>query len=76
MAPVLCRAIKESAERLRAGDDVEAAMAGGAELIANAGFVLDYFKARHAETLAPRFGDGGSGAHSGGGQARQDAADR
>ena len=28
-------------------------MAGGAELIANAGFVLDYFEARHAETLAP-----------------------
>ena len=28
-------------------------MAGGAELITNAGFVLDYFEARHAETLAP-----------------------
>ena len=53
MAPVLYRAMKESAKRLRAGDDVDAAMAGGAELIANAGFVLDYFEARHAETLAP-----------------------
>ena len=53
VAPVLYRAMKESAKRLRAGDDVEAAMAGGAELIANAGFVLDYFEARHAETLAP-----------------------
>jgi pantoate--beta-alanine ligase len=28
-------------------------MAGGAELITGAGFVLDYFEARHAETLAP-----------------------
>ncbi|MDP1868525.1 MAG: pantoate--beta-alanine ligase [Bradyrhizobium sp.] len=53
VAPVLYRAIKESAQRLRAGDDVETAMAGGAELIANAGLVLDYFEARHAETLAP-----------------------
>jgi pantoate--beta-alanine ligase len=53
VAPVLYKAMKESAWRLRAGDDVEAAMAGGAELITSAGFVLDYFEARHAETLAP-----------------------
>jgi pantoate--beta-alanine ligase len=53
IAPVLYRAMKESAKRLRAGDDVEAAMASGAELITSAGFVLDYFEARHAETLAP-----------------------
>jgi len=53
LAPVLYRAMQESAKRLRAGDDTAAAMAGGAELIANAGFVLDYFEARHAETLAP-----------------------
>ncbi len=52
-APVLYRAMKESAKRLRAGEDLEAAMAGGTELIATAGFVLDYFEARHAETLAP-----------------------
>ncbi len=52
-APVLYRAMKESVNRLRAGDDVRAAMAGGAELIAGAGFALDYFEARHAETLAP-----------------------
>jgi pantoate--beta-alanine ligase len=52
-APVLYRAMKESAARLRAGDDVGAAMAGGAELITKAGFALDYFEARHAETLAP-----------------------
>ncbi len=52
-APVLYRAMKESVRRLRAGDDVEAAMAGGAEMITAAGFTLDYFEVRHAETLAP-----------------------
>lgn len=52
-APVLYRAMKQSAGRLRAGDDIEAAMAGGAELIVGAGFTLDYFEVRHAETLAP-----------------------
>src|SRR6266567_2702023 len=51
-APVLYGAMKESARRLRAGEDVGAAVAGGAELIKNAGFALDYFEARHAETLA------------------------
>jgi pantoate--beta-alanine ligase len=39
--------------RLRAGEDVAAAMAGGAEMITAAGFTLDYFEVRHAETLAP-----------------------
>jgi pantoate--beta-alanine ligase len=38
---------------LRAGHNIEAAMAGGAELITNAGFVLDYYEPRHADTLAP-----------------------
>jgi pantoate--beta-alanine ligase len=53
IAPMLYRAMQESAKRLRAGDEVEAAMAGGRELIANAGFALDYLEARDAETLAP-----------------------
>ena len=52
-APVLYRAMKESVRRLRAGDDVNAAMAGGAEMITAAGFTLDYFEVRHAETLTP-----------------------
>jgi pantoate--beta-alanine ligase len=52
-APVLYRAMKESAGRLRAGDDIEAAMADGTELIVGAGFALDYFEVRHAETLTP-----------------------
>jgi pantoate--beta-alanine ligase len=52
-APSLYRAMKETAKRLRGGDDLEAAMAGGTELIIAAGFALDYFEARHAQTLAP-----------------------
>ena len=53
VAPALYRAMKETAKRLRAGDDLAAAVAGGAELITTAGFALDYFEARHAQTLAP-----------------------
>jgi len=53
LAPELYRAMKEAAARLRAGKDLSAAMAGGAEIIQKAGFALDYFEARHAETLAP-----------------------
>ena len=52
-APVLFGAMKEAARRLRAGDEVEAAMAGGGGMITAAGFALDYFEVRHAETLAP-----------------------
>jgi pantoate--beta-alanine ligase len=52
-APELYRAMKESAKRLHAGDDIEAAIAGGAALAVAAGFTLDYFEVRHAETLRP-----------------------
>jgi pantoate--beta-alanine ligase len=52
-APALHRAMKESAARLRHGDDFKAAMAGGARLASDAGFRLDYFEVRDAETLAP-----------------------
>jgi pantoate--beta-alanine ligase len=52
-APMLYRAMKETAKRLRAGGEFGAAIAGGARLITDAGFSLDYFEARHAETLAP-----------------------
>jgi len=52
-APALYRAMKATAKRLRGGDDLEAAMANGTELISAAGFALDYFEARHAQTLAP-----------------------
>jgi pantoate--beta-alanine ligase len=53
IAPTLYRAMKESAKRLKAGEDFEAALAAGRELITTAGFALDYFEARHAGTLAP-----------------------
>ena len=36
-----------------AGDNFEAAMAGGVELVTGAGFTVDYFEVRHAQTLAP-----------------------
>jgi pantoate--beta-alanine ligase len=52
-APVLYRAMKETAKRLKAGEEFETAISGGRELITNAGFAVDYFEARHAETLAP-----------------------
>jgi pantoate--beta-alanine ligase len=52
-APALYRAMKQSAGRLRDGDDIKAAMADGARLAADAGFRLDYFEVRDAETLAP-----------------------
>src|SRR6202046_2895075 len=52
-APELYRAMKETAGRLRAGDNVRAAMGAGAEMVVGAGFALDYFEVRHAETLAP-----------------------
>ncbi len=51
-APVLHKAMKETAKRLKAGDDMTTALAGGAAMITSAGFVLDYFEARHSETLA------------------------
>jgi pantoate--beta-alanine ligase len=53
VAPELYRAMKQSAQALRAGEDIDAAMAGSAALITDAGFALDYFEVRHAETLAP-----------------------
>jgi pantoate--beta-alanine ligase len=53
VAPELYRAMKQCAARLKAGETVEAAMEAGAELIAAAGFALDYFEVRHSETLAP-----------------------
>src|SRR6188508_2690636 len=52
-APELNRVMKLSATHLRAGEPADAVMTAGAELIKAAGFALDYFEVRHAETLAP-----------------------
>jgi pantoate--beta-alanine ligase len=52
-APVLYRALKETAKQLRDGDALDRAIAAGAGLVSAAGFTLDYFEARHGDTLAP-----------------------
>jgi len=52
IAPELYRAMKETAVQLRAGAEISAALAAGSERIRLAGFALDYFELRHAETLA------------------------
>lgn len=52
-APTLFRAMKEAVKHIRADEDIQAALAGSAGMIAGAGFALDYLEARHAETLAP-----------------------
>jgi pantoate--beta-alanine ligase len=53
VAPTLHRVMKETAKRLRNGDDLKAVMTSGSRTIQDAGFALDYFEVRHAETLAP-----------------------
>jgi len=53
VATTLCKAMKQAATRIRAGEHVATAIAAGAGMIRSAGFALDYFEARHAETLAP-----------------------
>jgi pantoate--beta-alanine ligase len=51
-APVLFRTMKDTARRLRDGEDLPTAQAAAIETIATAGFVVDYFEVRQAETLA------------------------
>ena len=53
VASTLYRAMKVAAKRLKAGEDIETALAVGRDQITAAGFVLDYLEARHAATLAP-----------------------
>jgi pantoate--beta-alanine ligase len=52
-APVLRRTMRDVAARLRAGAEFETALADGRAAIMAAGFAIDYFEARHAETLTP-----------------------
>src|SRR5246500_1183780 len=44
-APAIYRAMKETAKRLKAGEKAEAATSAGREMIAQAGFAVDYFEA-------------------------------
>ena len=53
VAPALYRAMKESAAQLKGGEDIAATMAAGTRIIEAAGFALDYFELRNAETLRP-----------------------
>jgi pantoate--beta-alanine ligase len=50
-APVLYRTLKESAARIAAGEQIARVTSEGWLAIEAAGFAVDYFEARHAETL-------------------------
>ena len=52
-APVLHRTMQDTAAALRAGGEIVNTLRSGAARITEAGFALDYFEARHAETLQP-----------------------
>jgi pantoate--beta-alanine ligase len=51
VAPVLYRTLKESAARIAAGEPIARVMSEGWLAIEAAGFAVDYFEARHADTL-------------------------
>ncbi len=53
VAPTLHRALQDCARQIRDGRPIIDALAVGRAQIERGGFVLDYFEARHAETLAP-----------------------
>ncbi len=53
VAPTLYRVLRETADKIRAGGKVNAAIGSGGRALRTAGFALDYLEARHAETLAP-----------------------
>jgi pantoate--beta-alanine ligase len=50
-APALYRTLAASAERIAAGEQIARVMSEGSEAIEEAGFAVDYFEARHANTL-------------------------
>jgi pantoate--beta-alanine ligase len=53
IAPTLHRVLKQCAAAIADRDPIETALAQGRREIEQAGFVLDYLEARHAQTLAP-----------------------
>jgi pantoate--beta-alanine ligase len=59
-AGTLYRALNEAAARIMRGGSTEDATRAASEMIARAGFEIDYLEARHADTLA-RIGDRGGG---------------
>jgi len=50
-APALYRILKASAERIAAGEPIAKVTSEGQLALEEAGFAVDYFEARHAETL-------------------------
>jgi pantoate--beta-alanine ligase len=52
-APALYGALRTAAQRIAAGESIARVMADGRAEIERAGFSVDYFEARDAETLAP-----------------------
>jgi pantoate--beta-alanine ligase len=52
-APTLHRVLSACAGQIAGGEPINAVLSRGRVDIAAAGFTLDYFEARHAETLAP-----------------------
>ena len=53
LAPCLYAALRRCAHDINAGVGIEAALDTARAAVAAAGFVTDYFEARHAETLCP-----------------------
>jgi pantoate--beta-alanine ligase len=53
IAPTLYRVLKDCAAMIKAGETIGAVLADGRDVIARAGFALDYLEARHALTLEP-----------------------
>ncbi|MFY9898951.1 MAG: pantoate--beta-alanine ligase, partial [Xanthobacteraceae bacterium] len=58
-APMLYRALKEAAAKIGAGAPVAEVLKRAREAIARGGLQLDYFEARHADTLEPLKGSVG-----------------
>jgi pantoate--beta-alanine ligase len=52
-APNLYRVLQDCARRLAAGELIARVLDEGSAAIEGAGFAIDYFEARHADTLAP-----------------------
>lgn len=52
-AVLLSQVLQETAKAMRAGEDIAGLCAAAAQRIGAGGFALDYFEARHAESLAP-----------------------
>lgn len=52
-APALYQVLKSSAAALKSGKSLPDVLAVGRAKVERAGFVVDYFDARHADTLAP-----------------------